>query len=243
MSVHKAAENCMFDKPIVLLFIKAPVKGQVKSRLAAAVGEEAAIELYQNFILDILDMVEKSSYPLSICVYPPGGVEKVSSWLGKERSCLPQKGGDLGERMGHALQQAFSEGRGRAVLIGSDIPDLPSGIIGEAFEALTTNDAVIGPATDGGYYLIGFNSHAFSPRFFRDIEWSTSGVFRETMNILRGASLRVHLMPQWHDVDTLDDLKELCARGRGQEFDKSRTMAYLRMHKNRLFSDRRSLRT
>ncbi len=225
----------MPDKNIVLLFIKAPVRGRVKSRLASAVGDETAAELYRNFILDILDSVERSGYPLRICVYPPEAGEKVSSWLGKERECLPQAGNDLGERMEHALRQAFSEGWSRAVLIGSDLPDLPSAIISGAFDALGTSDAVIGPATDGGYYLIGFNNRPFPPRLFHDIEWSTDGVFRETMDILREASLRVHVMPQWHDVDTIDDLKALFERGRTAGCDESRTMVYLRQNKDRLF--------
>jgi len=225
----------MSDTTIVLLFIKAPVRGQVKSRLASAIGDETAVELYRNFILDILDSIERSGHPLRLFVHPPEGVEFVSSWLGKERVCLPQTGSDLGERMEHALRQAFSEGWSRAVLIGSDLPDLPPAIISEAFTALDESDAVIGPAIDGGYYLIGFNSRLFPQRLFHAIEWSTSGVFRRTLELLRKASLRVHVMPQWHDVDTIDDLRALFERGQTAGSEESRTMAYLRLHKDMLF--------
>lgn len=220
----------MTDKSVVLLFVKAPVRGQVKSRLAAAVGEEAAVALYENFIFDTLEQMERTGYPIRIFVYPADAIEVVSSWLGKEHVCLPQTGNDLGERMEQALEHAFSEGWGRAVLIGSDLPDLPAEIINGAFTALETSDAVIGPAADGGYYLIGFNREGLPRHVFHNIEWSTETVFRETTDLLRAARLRVHVLPQWHDVDTIDDLKALRERLRTAENAGSRTCSYLETH-------------
>jgi rSAM/selenodomain-associated transferase 1 len=230
----------MSDKPIVLLFIKAPIKGQVKSRLAADVGEEATLELYKNFVLDSIETVEKSAYPFRICFYPPEGEEIVTAWLGRQYPYLMQEGNDLGLRMGNAFGHIFWEGFTSALLIGSDIPDLPSAVIRSAFESLKENDVVIGPAADGGYYLIGFNNNSFLPRIFQGIAWSTNTVVQTTLDILKGASLRVHIAPEWKDVDTLGDLRALYERNRDTAFDKSRTMTYLIKHRERLFRKSRS---
>jgi rSAM/selenodomain-associated transferase 1 len=224
----------MPDKSIVLLFIKAPFKGQVKSRLAMAVGEEPALELYKNFTLDIIDALSASGYPFRICFYPRDAEEAITTWL-IGYPTAPQAGSDLGERMELAFKKIFSEGFTRAILIGSDIPDLTQAVFHEALESLIKNDAVIGPAADGGYYLIGFNQRSFLPGIFRGIPWSTDTVFRETMDILHGSSLRVHLLPQWKDVDTLEDLKAFFERNRNSGFDESRTMTYLIKNRNRLF--------
>jgi rSAM/selenodomain-associated transferase 1 len=216
----------MPDKSIVLLFIKAPFKGQVKSRLAAAVGEEAALELYKNFTLDTIDALSASGYPFRICFHPPNANDAITMWL-TGHPIAPQDGNDLGERMELAFKKIFSEGFTSAILIGSDIPDLTPAVFHEALESLKKNDAVIGPATDGGYYLIGFNQKSFLPRIFRGIPWSTDMVFQETMDILHESSLRVHLLPHWKDVDTLEDLRAFFERNRDAGFDKSKTMTYL----------------
>jgi rSAM/selenodomain-associated transferase 1 len=215
----------MPDKSIILLFIKAPAKGQVKSRLAATVGDDTALALYRNFILDIVDTLKTTGYPFRVCFSPPEAEDVVKAWIG--HPSVAQKGRDIGEKMEYAFSQVFFEGWHSAVLIGSDIPDLTTAVIREAFASLKKSDAVIGPAADGGYYLIGFNKSAFLPRIFHGIEWSTKSVFHETMSILLASSRRVHQLPTWSDVDTVDDLKALFARNRDTGFDKSRTMAYL----------------
>jgi rSAM/selenodomain-associated transferase 1 len=224
----------MPNKSIVLIFIKAPFKGLVKSRLAAAVGEDTALELYKNFILDIIDSLSTSGYPFRICFYPPDAEEAITKWL-VGHPAVPQDGNDLGERMELAFKKIFSEGFTSAILIGSDIPDLTPSVFHEALESLNENDAVIGPAADGGYYLIGFNRRSFLPRIFRGIPWGTDTVFRETMDILHESSLRVYLVPRWKDVDTLKDLKAFFERNRKSGFDESRTMVYLMKNRNRLF--------
>jgi len=224
----------MTDKPIVLLFIKAPIKGRVKSRLAAAVGDEAALELYKNFALDVIGASCASGYPFRICFYPPDAEEVIATWLVGHPSA-PQVGSDLGERMELALKKIFSEGFTSALLVGSDIPDISPAVLHEALEALKKSDAVIGPSADGGYYLIGFNRSSFLPRVFRGISWSTETVFRDTMDILQGSSLRVHLVSRMKDVDTLADLKAFFERNRISGPDESRTMAYLMKNADRLF--------
>jgi rSAM/selenodomain-associated transferase 1 len=217
----------MSGNAMVLLFIKAPVRGRVKSRLAAAIGDDAALQLYRHFILDVIGMLTRTAAPFRICCYPPEAMESVAHWLGPRYRYLPQEGNDLGDRMNRAFERIFSEGFDRAVLIGSDIPDLKESVIAEAFDALDRCDAVLGPASDGGYYLVGFNRNAFLPDLFRGFAWSTPEVFQNSMTILRKALLRVHLLPVWSDVDTVEDLNKLIARNEHSGFKKSGTMTYL----------------
>ncbi len=223
-----AVGSLMPDKPIVLLFIKVPIKGHVKSRIAADLGEETALDLYTSFVLDIIDTLEDTGYPLRIFFYPHDGADALTPLLGRHRSPMPQEGKDLGERMENAFRQIFSEGYSRAILIGSDIPDLSPAVIRDALESLKTNDAVIGPAADGGYYLIGFQKGSLFSQIFHNREWSTKHVFHETVALLQNTSLRIHVASEWNDVDTVADLKALALRNRDSAFDRSRTMTYLK---------------
>ncbi len=225
----------MHDKPIILLFIKAPLKGRIKSRLAAAIGNDAALELYQRFVLDTIDTVEALAIPVRICFYPPDAVAAIRTWLGSERDCVPQRGNDLGERMERAFEQVFQEGYERALLIGSDIPELTGAVMHEALAALDTHGAVLGPAADGGYYLIGFTATAFVPSVFHDIAWSTSTVCDETLAKVRQSGRRVHLLPKLHDVDTKDDLSIFFKQHRNDPAGPSRTLAYLTEQEGRFF--------
>jgi len=217
----------MPDTPLIVLFVKAPIEGQVKSRLASVLGQDIALDLYRNFVLDILASVENSGIPCTVCYHPPEHSETVKNWLGAHRRYMPQEGNDLGERMELALRRSFSEGASRVVLIGSDLPDLPPELLKEAFVSLLDNGAVIGPARDGGYYLIGFRSDAFLPAVFRGVEWSTDTVFAQTMAIFERKGRQVHALPPWQDVDTIDDLKDLRERNRGPACNAFRTMTYL----------------
>jgi rSAM/selenodomain-associated transferase 1 len=217
----------MPDTPLILLFVKAPRKGQVKSRLAAVMGQDTALELYRNFVLDILASVEKSGVPCRVCYYPADSGETVRQWLGDRLTYMPQEGNNLGERMEQAFRRVFSEGISRAVLIGSDIPDLPPALLQDAVERLDRMGAVIGPSKDGGYYLIGFRKDAFFPNIFHGPEWSTETVFRKTMQIFRQEQREVSLLSTLQDVDTINDLKDLMERGRSSAFRASRTMVYL----------------
>jgi rSAM/selenodomain-associated transferase 1 len=209
----------MHEEQVVLLFIKVPIMGQVKSRLAAAVGEKTALDLYKNFIRDTVHTLEVCGYSFRICFYPLEGERIITELLGERYQYVPQYGNDLGAKMENAFQRIFTEGVAKGVLIGSDIPDLSAMIIRESFESLKTNDVVIGPAADGGYYLIGFNRDSFLPHIFDGIAWSTNTVYRETIRMLENASLRIHSLPLWRDVDTLDDLHSLVQRNKNTAFD------------------------
>lgn len=106
-------------------------------------------------------------------------------------------------------------------------PDVPGVFIKEAFSYLETSDVAIGPATDGGYYLVGFRYDTFLPEVFEGIQWSTDTVFRETMNILEKFNQKVHILPEWSDVDTIDDIRNLIPRNQDTEFKFSKTISYI----------------
>lgn len=212
----------------VLYFVKVPAKGTVKSRLAEAVGADAAVEIYRRFVRDFLATLDRVSQPSVICYHPASAGRDIEAWLGPSRSYLPQEGPDLGGRMRDAFLRAFSRGFDRALLIGSDIPDLPPCVIEEAFDALRDHDAVMGPASDGGYYLIGFRRDSLVDEVFTGLTWSTGTVFSETMEIFRLRGTSVHVVQEWRDVDTIDDLRDLLERNKTGDFSDSATISLLR---------------
>lgn len=222
----------MTDKRCVILFVKLPEKGKVKSRLAQRMDEDLVLRLYANMALDTIDMLTRGRFPFRIWFTPSGARDQISEWLGHEHSLVPQTGDGLGDRMEGAFARVFSEGVEHALLIGSDIPGLTTAVIEEAFTALLTNDAVIGPADDGGYYLIGFRKKSFEPGIFHDMVWSTRTVFRETTDKLLGASLKFHVLPELTDVDTVEDLKTLLSQVKGPASELSRTLAFLVRHRD-----------
>ena len=211
----------------LIIFVKWPEKGRVKTRLSAALGDDAVLELYRCFVEDIIETVKRSGFRPLIAYYPEGAGEKIAAWLGDENDYIPQVGADLGAKMSNAFRLVFERGVSRAVLIGSDFPDLPAEIISEAFSALENSDAVIGPAKDGGYYLIGFRQDTFSPRVFDGIHWSTAEVFERTMTIFTQERLDIHQLPVWRDIDRPEDLVDLVKQNMDKPFMQSKTMAYL----------------
>ena len=215
------------DDRCLLFFVRNPKGGSVKSRLASTVGKVVALDLYKNFIFDMLATLERQAFPLYCCFYPEDALADLKKILGAQYQYLPQRGDDLGARMAHCFRQAFAQGFNRVALIGSDSPDLPAEIIDEAFTALEDVDSVIGPAFDGGYYLIGFNKGSFTPEAFSNIAWSTETVLQKTLDILKHHQQRVHLLPRWRDVDTLEDLRQFFERNKDTS-NCPRTMVYLK---------------
>ncbi|MHC4396366.1 MAG: TIGR04282 family arsenosugar biosynthesis glycosyltransferase [Planctomycetota bacterium] len=223
--MNKQNDKCL------LFFVKYPAGGQVKTRLCADLGAETAIGLYKNFVLDLLSSIETLNVDFEVYFHPNGAKAKLVQWLGEKYSYRAQLGKDLGERMKNAFQRTFDDNFARAIIIGSDSPDLPVDYINLALLALLTYDAVIGPAEDGGYYLIGYRRTGFLPEAFDGIIWSGESVCEQTIRILRRHKRRVSLLPQWYDVDTPTDLKSLLWRNRNTAFSKSGTIHYLMEHK------------
>ncbi len=211
----------------LIIFVKWPEKGMVKTRLSVALGDDEAMELYKSFVEDIIATVLQSGFRPLIAYYPEDAGEKIATWLGDDNDYTPQIGVNLGAKMSNAFRQVFEREVSRAVLIGSDFPDLPAEIISEAFSALKSKHAVIGPAKDGGYYLIGFRLDTFSSAVFDGIPWSTEEVFERTMSIFTREGLDVHQLPIWRDIDRPEDLVDLVEQNMDKPFMQSKTMVYL----------------
>ncbi len=208
----------------ILLFVKYPEKGKVKTRLAKDIGQDFALYLYENFVLDILEKLSGCSHNLIIYYYPRRDISSVKKWLGDRYFYSPQNGENLGERMRNAFDNVFSEGFSEVIIIGSDIPDLPIELIDKAFNEMDKHDAVIGPSYDGGYYLIGMKKEKFLPEIFEKIEWGTEQVFDDTMRIFGKEKYNVYVLQKMRDIDTIDDLKSFYERNKANDFSISRTM-------------------
>ena len=218
----------MNQQECIVIFVRSPEKGTVKTRLTAVLDEDMVLDLYRCFVLDLLRTLSHTTLGLRVCFYPAEAKKKVADWLGEDYVYMAQQGRGLGERLENAFIAAFADGFSKVVIIGSDSPDLPCGILEEAISCLASNDAVIGPAVDGGYYLIGFNSQRFLTEVFRGVEWGTSTVFERTMDILNRHGCQVQVLPPWPDIDTYEDLEAFIRRHELTPAGRLLTLDYLR---------------
>jgi rSAM/selenodomain-associated transferase 1 len=209
--------------------VRHPEPGKVKTRLAKKYGNAFAAELYGYFVEDLLEMLEPGNYHLEIFFTPSEKSLEIRQRFGSRFSYTPQEGKDLGARMKTAFHSCYAKGFTTVALIGSDAPDLTMNVIEEAFLSIESgNDAVVGPAFDGGYYLIGFHADTFAPAIFKDMPWGESGVFEKTVKRLHDRGYRIHLAPTWHDIDTEEDLHALHVRHSNSTDSHLRTVAFLR---------------
>jgi rSAM/selenodomain-associated transferase 1 len=191
----------------LIIFTRYPEPGKAKTRLIPALGAEAAAELHRQMTQWTLAQVKllQQSHPLTIEVWFAGGdLAHMQTWLGEDLQYQPQPEGDLGERIAQAFQIAFNQGVRATAIVGTDCPELTTALLSEAFQALQQTDLVLGPATDGGYYLIGLRR--FVPDLFRAIAWSTERVFQQTVEIANHLSLSLTCLPTLTDVDRPEDL-------------------------------------
>jgi uncharacterized protein len=213
----------------IIVFVKAPHPGQVKTRLGKSVGDRPAAQLYRCFTEDVLDTVETLDVDSHIFFAPAEAEAFLKDWLGEHRSYIPQQGTHLGERMAAAFRHSFSLGYERVLILGSDSPDLPHTFLTEALEALREKQAAIGPSKDGGYYTLGFTPSTFCPAVFGALPWSTPQVYPQTLEILKQHSCPVHVLPAWTDIDTLDDLRQFYRRHRDKPAF-NRSLTYIQDH-------------
>jgi len=214
----------------ILLLVRSPVKGNVKRRLAAGIGKSHAGALYRRFVLDMLSTFFSARIVPVICYHPPGSIRTIRRLVGPGLSLLAQRGSDHPGRLRCAFEDMFAMGADRAIIVASDSPDLPAKFLNRAIGALDQSDSVLGPAADGGYYLVGFRADTFVPEAFRDIDWSTERVFMQTAKKIKKAGRTIHVLPTWYDIDTAGDLAMLVRRNRSTAFRRSLTMEYLRNH-------------
>lgn len=200
---------------VLVVFVKAPRPGQVKTRLAASLGAGPAADLYRRLAEDTLrgTVPREGEYARVVAYAPADALGEVAAWL-PGATLEPQQGADLGQRMAHAFATAFERGARRVALIGSDVVGLERGRVLEAFAALQGHDLVLGPARDGGYYLIALATA--EPRLFTGVAWSTPSVLAETLQRAAQLGLRVRLLGTLRDVDAPEDARAFLEEvGRG----------------------------
>lgn len=188
----------------IVIFARAPVLGQVKTRLAKSIGDERALALYQAFLDDTCALTQGLGAQRLLAVH--GGLDHphlVHLAKSQRLELVEQGDGDLGAKMARAI--ATHVGRGPVVIIGSDAPTLPRAHLHQALDALMEHDVVIGPSEDGGYYLVG--ARLAVPELFANVRWSTPEVLATTQARLAGRSHA--LLPSWYDVDSIEDLERL----------------------------------
>ena len=208
-----ALARCYFgrSRSAVVVMARAPWE-RGKTRIFAR-DEEAHLALREALLLDTLDVVTSvRGVDRLVACQPDAALLRLQRMLGADWDMIAQRGDSLGARLSHAFSDALRLGYESLVVIGSDLPDLPARHLAEACEALDRDPSslVLGPAIDGGYYLIGMNTPR--PELFEGIDWSTGRVLEQTLAIARRIALRVTLLDSWSDVDTDDDLSQVASR-------------------------------
>ena len=192
----------------LIIFTRYPESGKTKTRLIPALGDKEAAEVHRKMTERTISTATQcaTTVPLSVEICYEGSNEKsMIEWLGSGLHYTAQRGDDLGERMKNAFEVAFHDGADNVVLIGTDCPALTSQILLASFESLHTHDLVLGPAKDGGYYLIGMNRPI--PQLFESVEWGTEKVLQQTRTIADRLNLSVGLVDVLDDVDRPEDLR------------------------------------
>ncbi len=189
------------------IFIKQPTAGRVKSRLGQEIGFENAAALYGAFLEDIMPRFSFSGDGRYLCYSPPQAEQFFELLAGNDYLIWQQPAGDLGTRMQAFFQEQLKRPEDRVVVIGTDSPTLPEEYVDDAFEMLNDVQCVIGPATDGGYYLVGMQGSVLP--IFEGISWSQPDVLHETVARVEQTDAKLAMLPVWYDVDTAEDLRFL----------------------------------
>lgn len=191
-------------KEAIIIFVRNPELGKVKTRLAATVGDEPALDIYKQLLLHTMQIANKIHADKFIFYH-----EQIASddiWNKKGFHKKLQCGKNLGEKMKNAFSFVFSEEYNKVIIIGSDCLQLNEAIVAEAFDSLSHNDTVIGPAKDGGYYLLGMKE--ILPCLFENKAWSTETVYEHTLEDIKRHHLSISILPVLTDVDTEKDWAE-----------------------------------
>jgi len=191
-------------KQALIIFARNPVRGKVKTRLAATMGHNKALSIYQLLLEHTVQITQQ--LPCDRYVFYADGISKNDIWSDDLYLKKNQEGKDLGQRMLHAFDTLFQQGYQKIIIIGTDCFELSSSILLDAFTALDEKEVVIGPSEDGGYYLLGMRQ--FFPFLFEEKTWSTDTVYSSTVQQLAIQNIRYDTLPILNDIDTEDDWKQ-----------------------------------
>lgn len=186
------------------VFVRVPKPGEVKTRLTPPLSADQACELYRAFLQDLSHRLSKLKKIEMVVFYAGDNPAALEGLLPDRCSLIAQSGGTLGERLSNAFGELLATPGTSAAIIGSDSPDLPLSYIKRAFIKLKHKDVVLGPASDGGYYLIALRSVA--GQLFDKIDWGTDTVFHDTLARVADSDLECSMLPLWYDVDSADSL-------------------------------------
>ncbi|MEE9487540.1 MAG: TIGR04282 family arsenosugar biosynthesis glycosyltransferase [Candidatus Brocadiales bacterium] len=198
---------------VLIIFVKYPEPGKVKTRLARAIGEGGASRLYRLMAEDTVGRLgargsgrhrNNGEYETIVFYDPPEKFQEIKDWLGGGLRYIEQSGKNLGERLAGAFDVVFCAGARRVAVVGTDCPGVTQDTVTKALARLREKDVVIGPAADGGYYLIGLSRNA--PELFASIDWSTDMVFNQTLENVERLGLSFTTLEVMKDVDELSDL-------------------------------------
>jgi rSAM/selenodomain-associated transferase 1 len=199
--------SAITSTPHLLIFAREPVLGRVKTRLAAGIGAEAALAVYRELLSLTAAAVAAAQVPTTVWLAEaPADADPTTprpEWPGLPWRVQPAAD-SLGARMAQAFSDAFAAGAGRVVIIGTDCPGLSAALLRQAFDELLSHELVVGPADDGGYYLLGMNR--LEAELFANKNWSTATVLPDTLADAARLELRVAQLPTLHDVDSAQDL-------------------------------------
>ena len=191
---------------ILIVFQKNTELRKVKTRLAASIGDKKALQIYLNLI----GYTKKVIDPLCIIkqIWYSSWIENNDIWDSKLYVKRKQIEGNLGERISFSFKKAFEDSEvKKVIIIGTDCAEITTSLIKDAFVSLETHDFVLGPAMDGGFYLLGMN--LFYPDIFHQIEWSTDTVFSKIVNQMNALNKSIHVLPPLNDIDTLEDWEKV----------------------------------
>ena len=194
----------MKRQDVLIIFFKNPIYGKVKTRLAASIGNDKALQVYNEMAAYTRLVTDK--LPCDKIVFYSEHVEPDDIWTTDYLKAV-QKGIDLGEKMMNAFEAVFQTGYEKVLVIGTDCPTLKEILIQQAFASLDDQDIVVGPSEDGGYYLLGMKEP--HPSLFKDITWSSPTVFGSTIEACAKLNLTYDLLPKLRDVDEKGDLEQI----------------------------------
>ena len=196
----------MKKRKAIIIFVKYPEKGKVKTRLALTTSNNFAVSIYNLIAGQLFKLVETLNNDVDMFVFYATNDDevKIRNWVGKEYNYKAQNGNTLGDKMANAFEEIFASDYDSALIIGSDVPEITNDILLKSFTLLNSCDIVIAPSDDGGYSLLGMNK--FNSKLFKNIEWSTINVLNETKKRINENKLKLKILDTLKDIDTFDEL-------------------------------------